>query len=443
MAKSSSSSSASVQRRKSRRVGRRCKPEPTAAELDELCRLRAKRSMRRLTGVVHLTQEESRRLAQLEGKVRRHHWRESKRRHRIRVSFEEAETETDFSDTDTDEQTTEDEDEPGEHAEQHAAAADHDDEHSEADTEIVDYGHFERDIIEGKQEAQLIDLTCDDEFEQELLFEQDADEPLVAAQPAVSEPPRAPSPPPPRAPSPPPPRAVTPPPVVEEPTFSQPLTLVSTRVGPSCSGLMASFLTDHEMTLRPRPRSMIEHQQQYCAVLESSNESEIWQAAAAVSYLKAFTKLPSDEAKRNDPGLDYAVYERTDRYVDLRERGVVACMKDVIYQRSGAVIAEGECAICGDEMLHTVGRLLPCRHYFHLRCVDRWLLCDRGECPVCRHRFPLVAEHITIGDLELMGRDLNLPGGLPHELAQQEWEDILAEAQEESDDSDDEDYVEP
>jgi len=434
MAKSSSSSSASVQRR-SRRVGRRCggKPEPTAAELDELCRLRAKRSLRRLTGVVHLTQEESRRLAQLEGKVRRHRWRESKRRHRIRVSFEEAETETDFSDTETDEQTTEDEDEPGE--EQHAAAAD---ESSEAE----DYQQFERDIIEGKQEAELIDLTCDKEFEQELLIEQDADEPLVAAQPAVSEPPRAPSPPP-RAPSPPPPRAVTPPPVAEEPTHSQPMTLVSTRVGPSCSGLMASFLTDHEMTLRPRPRSMIEHQQQYCAVLESSNESEIWQAAAAVSYLKAFGKLETAEAKRNDPGIDYAVYERTDQYLQLRERAVVASMSDVVYQRTGVVRHQSECSICGDEMLQTVGRLLPCHHYFHLRCIDRWLLCDRGECPVCRHRFPLVAEHITMGDLELMGRDLNLPGGLPHELAQQEWADILAEAQEESDDSDDEDYVEP
>lgn len=43
------------------------------------------------------------------------------------------------------------------------------------------------------------------------------------------------------------------------------------------------------------------------------------------------------------------------------------------------------CSICleearpGDEF-----KVLPCRHAFHCRCIDRWLLSERNSCPVCQ-----------------------------------------------------------
>lgn len=53
--------------------------------------------------------------------------------------------------------------------------------------------------------------------------------------------------------------------------------------------------------------------------------------------------------------------------------------------RGGSPSPELEtCAICledarpGDRF-----RVLPCRHAFHCRCIDRWLTAERNSCPVC------------------------------------------------------------
>ena len=52
----------------------------------------------------------------------------------------------------------------------------------------------------------------------------------------------------------------------------------------------------------------------------------------------------------------------------------------------GAAAAGGaECSICLTEFdAESRVRLLPCRHVYHQRCIDRWL--DRSrKCPSCRH----------------------------------------------------------
>lgn len=47
-----------------------------------------------------------------------------------------------------------------------------------------------------------------------------------------------------------------------------------------------------------------------------------------------------------------------------------------------------ECAICLSELVGgEEGRELPCKHSFHRKCVDPWLMGDRescGTCPICR-----------------------------------------------------------
>ncbi|KAF8985450.1 hypothetical protein BGZ46_004043 [Entomortierella lignicola] len=46
---------------------------------------------------------------------------------------------------------------------------------------------------------------------------------------------------------------------------------------------------------------------------------------------------------------------------------------------------EAVCAIClGEYAPNETIRFLPCRHHFHLECVDQWLFTDKS-CPLCKH----------------------------------------------------------
>ncbi|KAF9417424.1 hypothetical protein BGZ76_004533 [Entomortierella beljakovae] len=47
---------------------------------------------------------------------------------------------------------------------------------------------------------------------------------------------------------------------------------------------------------------------------------------------------------------------------------------------------EAVCAIClGEYALDETIRFLPCRHHFHLECVDQWLFTDKSCSPLCKH----------------------------------------------------------
>lgn len=44
------------------------------------------------------------------------------------------------------------------------------------------------------------------------------------------------------------------------------------------------------------------------------------------------------------------------------------------------------CVICQDDFAELdVLKLLTCGHYYHSRCVDKWLK-DKQKCPLCKSR---------------------------------------------------------
>jgi len=43
------------------------------------------------------------------------------------------------------------------------------------------------------------------------------------------------------------------------------------------------------------------------------------------------------------------------------------------------------CSICLDEMRGSEVRRLPCLHYFHVTCIDEWLMKHDDKCPICKH----------------------------------------------------------
>jgi hypothetical protein len=52
------------------------------------------------------------------------------------------------------------------------------------------------------------------------------------------------------------------------------------------------------------------------------------------------------------------------------------CNKDIL---------ELSCSICIENFkLNEYYRKLNCNHYFHKRCIDRWIKKDKNECPMCR-----------------------------------------------------------
>ena len=75
---------------------------------------------------------------------------------------------------------------------------------------------------------------------------------------------------------------------------------------------------------------------------------------------------------------------------------------------------ENLCSICHDELEDDVElRLLPCCHYFHVHCVDRWL-CDSSRSPSC----PLCATQL---DVSAVSRDKPRPRHGLVGLLRQAW----------------------
>jgi hypothetical protein len=136
-----------------------------------------------------------------------------------------------------------------------------------------------------------------------------------------------------------------------------------------------------------------------------------FQTQAAVLYSRLLNTMPREEQVK-DPGVDMAAYVVDDVYVNLYNNHVVASMNDVLNLPMGVYKEPAQvddCSICTDALHATICRQLPCGHIFHMRCIDKWLLRDRGECPICRARLPGVKEQINYADMEAMGRDAEIP----------------------------------
>ncbi|KAJ2357734.1 E3 ubiquitin-protein ligase rnf13 [Coemansia erecta] len=58
-------------------------------------------------------------------------------------------------------------------------------------------------------------------------------------------------------------------------------------------------------------------------------------------------------------------------------------------------IHEENCAVCLDDF--AVGdkvRLLPCKHYFHVSCIDQWLTKNTAVCPLCNLNISTAFDHV-------------------------------------------------
>ncbi|XVE83769.1 hypothetical protein DITRI_Ditri16bG0113000 [Diplodiscus trichospermus] len=57
-----------------------------------------------------------------------------------------------------------------------------------------------------------------------------------------------------------------------------------------------------------------------------------------------------------------------------------------------------DCSICLEELkVDEEAREMPCKHFFHSGCVEKWLLIH-GSCPVCRFLMPAEAVDSRGGD---------------------------------------------
>lgn len=46
------------------------------------------------------------------------------------------------------------------------------------------------------------------------------------------------------------------------------------------------------------------------------------------------------------------------------------------------------CAICLEEFCYgNVVKILPCKHVFHVDCLDPWCLKQNASCPICKRHF--------------------------------------------------------
>lgn len=82
--------------------------------------------------------------------------------------------------------------------------------------------------------------------------------------------------------------------------------------------------------------------------------------------------------------VGYALHSRIRQYTDYHK--VTYILNNLFREASQqAMLDAGDCAICRNPMLS--GKVLPCRHIFHLSCLRAWFQqcgANNYNCPLCR-----------------------------------------------------------
>ncbi|KAJ2160467.1 hypothetical protein GGF46_002229 [Coemansia sp. RSA 552] len=117
-----------------------------------------------------------------------------------------------------------------------------------------------------------------------------------------------------------------------------------------------------------------------------------------------------EEARYESPDIDPG-------HVQAALQQQLACIITRSGEGSYSFMEEQKCAICLDSYLHKESlRLLPCRHAFHRKCIDAWLLSESltSHCPICKSSITdglrLLDEHGYGEVLSLLsGRNQSIP----------------------------------
>ncbi|RKP07325.1 hypothetical protein THASP1DRAFT_30857 [Thamnocephalis sphaerospora] len=98
---------------------------------------------------------------------------------------------------------------------------------------------------------------------------------------------------------------------------------------------------------------------------------------------------PMDQARRTLHRLRFELQEMWHRLDGLRAaEAQVRRIPMAVYASAEAALIDDfptRCAVCLDDFADGDRlRVLPCRHRFHVDCVDRWLVSQRRLCPICK-----------------------------------------------------------
>ena len=68
-----------------------------------------------------------------------------------------------------------------------------------------------------------------------------------------------------------------------------------------------------------------------------------------------------------------------------------------VANRASAIFSQPTCPICLDDFEHNESQVreLPCRHIFHVDCIDPFLLNNSSLCPICKRKCFLIMKRVV------------------------------------------------
>jgi len=94
------------------------------------------------------------------------------------------------------------------------------------------------------------------------------------------------------------------------------------------------------------------------------------------------------------PGLDIGADPEANIVQSAKSRGIISLPWHRRYMKWTAL---NVCTVCTEAFLSSDKvRVLPCGHFYHHGCIDRWLLMFAATCPICRARYEDMVETLAV-----------------------------------------------